>query len=299
MRDRENEKTVRSRMLFCECSPITYKISRCKCIVLRSLQDLVSAEKFARRRTAEKLPVLVYEHKSLIRRMLGNVDAQLQENKAVNLALAAPKVTGILIKPGETFSFWKLVGSPSRRKGYKTGLAIKKGEPSQGIGGGMCQFTNLIHWIVLHTPLDIVEHHHHDQMDLFPDYGRQVPFGTGTSIYYNYLDYRVRNNTDQPFQLIVYTTQRYLCGEIRTTQPLAFCYHIKCEDEFFSKEEETVYRNNKIYRITTDKKTGNIISKERIKTNHARVMYDTSDLLIFEGKDPGNFEQREEPKKEV
>lgn len=299
MRDRENEKTVRSRMLFCERSPITYKISRCKCIVLRSLQDLVSAEKFARRRTAEKLPVLVYEHKSLIRRMLGNVDAQLQENKAVNLALAAPKVTGILIKPGETFSFWKLVGSPSRRKGYKTGLAIKKGEPSQGIGGGMCQFTNLIHWMVLHTPLDIVEHHHHDQMDLFPDYGRQVPFGTGTSIYYNYLDYRVRNNTDQPFQLIVYTTQRYLCGEIRTTQPLAFCYHIKCEDEFFSKEEEIVYRNNKIYRITTDKKTGNIISKERIKTNHARVMYDTSDLLIFEGKDPGNFEQREEPKKEV
>lgn len=291
MRDRKNKKTACPRTLFCERSPIAYKISRCKCIARRSLQDLISTENFAKEKTTDNLPVLVYEHKSLIRRMLGNVDAQLQENKAVNLALAAPRVTGILIKPGETFSFWKLVGMPSRRKGYKTGLAIKKGEPSQGIGGGMCQFTNLIHWMVLHTPLDIVEHHHHDQMDLFPDYGRQVPFGTGTSIYYNYLDYRVRNNTDQPFQLIVYTTQRYLCGEIRTTQPLAFCYHIKCEDEFFSREEETVYRNNKIYRIATDKKTGNIISKERIKTNHARVMYDTSDLLIFEGKDPGNFEQ--------
>jgi len=46
----------------------------------------------------------------VLRRTLGNVDLQLQENKAVNLSLAAPHINGVLIRPGETFSFWHLVG---------------------------------------------------------------------------------------------------------------------------------------------------------------------------------------------
>ncbi|MCV4732570.1 VanW family protein, partial [Escherichia coli] len=83
------------------------------------------------------------------------------------------------------------------------GLTIAGNEASKGIGGGLCQFTNLIHWMALHTELDIVEHHHHDRLDLFPDYGRQIPFGTGTSIMYNYLDYRLKNNTSITYQIVV------------------------------------------------------------------------------------------------
>lgn len=144
----------------------------------------------------------------------------------------------------------------------------------------MCQFTNLIHWLTLHSPLDIVEHHHHDNLDLFPDFGRQVPFGTGTSIVYNYLDYRFVNNTDNTFQLIVYTTDKYLCGELQCDHTLPNSYHIHAEDEYFSKEDGIVYRNGKIYRSIVDKRTGNTIKKELIKTNHARVLYDTSNLEI-------------------
>ena len=58
-----------------------------------------------------------------------------------------------------------------------------------------CQLSNLLHWMVLHSDLTITEHHHHDRFDLFPDDGRQVPFGMGTSIVYNYLDYRVTNTS--------------------------------------------------------------------------------------------------------
>lgn len=115
------------------------------------------------------------------------MDSTLQENKATNLAIAAPKVSHIVIRPKEVFSFWSLVGSCSEKKGYKEGLIIKSGAPDKDIGGGMCQFTNLIHWLILHTPLKVVEYHHHDGVDLFPDYGRQVPFGVGTSIMYNYI----------------------------------------------------------------------------------------------------------------
>ena len=203
---------------------------------------------------------------------------QLQENKAVNLSLAAPKVNGIIIKPSETFSFWRLVGSCTARKGYKAGLVISKGATAAGVGGGMCQFTNLIHWLVLHTPLEIVEHHHHDGMDLFPDYGRQIPFGTGTSIMYNYLDYRFKNNTDMNFQLIVHTDSKYLIGEIRAERPLNVSYHIAVDNEEFIKREDGFYRIGTVYRDIIDKKTGNVLSHNLIKQNNAKVMYSlTSD----------------------
>ena len=136
--------------------------------------------------------------------------------------------------------------------------------------------------MVLHSPLTIAEHHHHDGVDLFPDFNRQVPFGTGTSILYNYKDYRFTNNTDQIFQLVTYTDEEYLHGELRCEKPLNEAYHIKAENEYFSREDGVVYRNGEIYRSVVDKITGNTIDKKLIKTNHAKVMYDTSNLEIVE-----------------
>lgn len=263
-----------ARRLFCEISPLTYKISVTKNIMIRRMEWHIHKKKYADTYNQEKLPVTIYKHNSLIRRKLGNVDMRLQENKAVNLSLAAPKVNGIIIKPQEVFSFWKLVGKCTESKGYKEGLVIKSGQIDKGIGGGMCQFTNLIHWMILHSPLTIIEHHHHNQIDIFPDYGRKIPFGTGTSIMYNYLDYQFINNTDQEFQLIAYTTDEYLCGELRSNKPLDYAYHIKEENSYYEKREDGYYRNNEIYRLIVDKKTGKTIKKELIAKNCAKVLYD-------------------------
>ena len=262
------------RKLFCEISPFCYKISVIKCCILRRLQDFFSCKRFSYQRSSEKLPILIYKHKSLIRRQLGNVDMTLQNNKATNLAIASKKISGILIHPKETFSLWHLVGKTSAKKGYKTGLMIKKGKPDSGIGGGLCQLSNLIHWIVLHTPFDITEHHHHDNIDLFPDFGRQVPFGVGTSISFNYLDYRFLNNTNQTFQLIIFTDEKYLNAELRAQEPLPVKYHIESRNEQFNKINDIWYRNGEVWRQCIDKATGKIIEEKLIKTNHAQVMYD-------------------------
>lgn len=270
------------RKLFCEISPLTYRISAQKNIIIRKIKNVCSKTSFATQKTDEKLPVVVYEHKSLIRRALGNVDMKLQENKAVNLSIAAPKVSGVLILPGETFSFWKLVGKTKASKGYKEGLTISNSKTTSGIGGGMCQFTNLIHWMVLHSPLDVVERHHHDGVDLFPDFNRQIPFGTGTSITYNYLDYCVKNNTDNTFQLITYVTDKYLCGELRAAEPIDVKYHIEKENECFVRENGIVYREGMVFRNCINKRTGELIFRECIQKNHAKVLYDTDNLEIIE-----------------
>ena len=248
----------------------------------RKLKNLFTCTNFATEKSEKMLPVVICTHKSLIRRVLGNVDIRLQENKAVNLAIAAPKVNGVIVNPGQTFSFWKLVGRTTKARGYKDGLILVNGGASSGIGGGMCQFTNLLHWMVLHTPLEIVEHHHHDEFDLFPDYNRKIPFGTGTSIMYNYLDYRFKNTTEQPFQVVVYSDGVHLCGELRSVEPLKQEYEIAVEDECFIRENGVVFRNGKVFRKCIDKEDGTVSEKTLIRSNHAKVMYDTSGLTVVE-----------------
>lgn len=268
------------RKMFCEISPFTYKISVLKCRAVRSIQNMFVKRLFSKIKQDELLPFVLCKHSSLIRRQLGNTQMELQENKAVNLKLSTPKVNGVLIRPGETFSFWYLVGSTTARKGYKDGVTISNAKTKAGVGGGLCQFTNLIHWMVLHSPLTIIEHHHHDGFDLFPDYNRQVPFGTGTSIAYNYLDYRFKNELNITYQLVTYVTDTHLCGELRASDEIPIKYHMTTENEHFVRVDDTVFRRGQVYRTCIDKSTGTELSRDLIRDNNARVMYDTSHLTI-------------------
>lgn len=268
------------RKLFCELSPTAYKISVWKGIFLRRLSDMFKGEKYASKKVNGEFLNIVKSHSSLILRRLEGVDMALQENKAVNLRLASEKISGIVIRPGETFSFWRTVGHPSKKDGYKEGLTVssRKGL-GQGVGGGLCQCANMIHWLVLHSPLTVSELHHHSDA-LFPDEKRRVPFGTGTSIFYNRLDYRFRNDTEQDFQLLLWTEDGYLCGELRSEKPVDKKYKIVEEDHHFKKEGNDYYRNSRIYRIITDKNDGGS-TKELILENHSKVLYDHS-LIPFE-----------------
>lgn len=259
---------------FSQWSPLTYKIAVEKNIARRRVKDAFSGAKFAWERRTEPLPHLIYAHNSLIRRTLGQIDPRLQNNKAVSLGLAAPFVNGILLRPGETFSFWRLVGRCTEKRGFLPGMVLHNGVPKEGIGGGMCQFTNLLHWMALHSDLTVTERHHHDGYDLFPDFGRQVPFGVGTSILYNYLDYRLRNDTHDTFQILVRSDGQYLRGELRCTESPGHVWHISCEEEYFSREMDGWYRNNQIFRKKVDKHTGQTVEKTLLQAAHARVLYE-------------------------
>lgn len=264
-----------SRKLFCELGPTAYKISVWKGIFLRTVSDIFKGEKIAVQKSETEFSNIVKSHSSLILRRLEGVDMTLQENKAVNLKLASQKINGIVIRPGETFSFWKTVGHPKEKDGYKEGLTVstRKGL-GKGIGGGLCQCANMVHWLVLHSPLTVSELHHHSDA-LFPDEKRRVPFGTGTSIFYNRLDYRFYNGTDQSFQLLLWTEDGYLCGELRSEKPTDKKYKIVEEDHHFKKEGSDYCRNSRIYRLITDKANGET-EKELILENHSKVLYDHS-----------------------
>ena len=264
---------MKKRKLFCEISPACYRISVKKECLLRDIKDMLGHEKFAFSK-AEPLPFLIKAHSSEIMRRLAGVDMELQCNKAVNLRLAGEKINGIVINPGETFSFWKLVGEPVAEKGYLDGLIIHKGRIDKGIGGGLCQLANLIHWLVLNSPLTVTELFHHSDA-LFPDSGRRVPFGTGTSVFYKNIDYRFKNTTDVPVQLLIWQRDGKLMGELRSEKPFPYVYRITEENHGFTEEDGVFYRVSRVYRLTLDR-ARSIISRELILDNHSRVMYDYS-----------------------
>lgn len=211
-------------------------------------------------------------HVSPLLRQLHGVDMELQYNKVHNLRLAVEKVNGVVIEPGETFSFWELIGPTTEKEGYKQGLTINRRGFAPGYGGGLCQLANLIHWLVLNSPLEVTELHHHSD-SLFPDERRRVPFGTGTSVFYKNIDYQFKNTSDRPVQLLLWLTDGDLCGELRCTELFPLKYRIVEEEHCFRKENEQWFRCSKIYRLAYDANR-NCVEKKLILDNHSRVLYD-------------------------
>jgi len=243
--------------------------------LFRKLADIAQAGQFAGETELENLTFSCKKHQSLLRRRLGDSDPQLQENKITNLKVACPSIDGILIKPGQTFSFWRQIGEATAARGYVEGMQLSRGEVVRGIGGGLCQLANLLYWMALHTPLQIVERHHHS-FDPFPDENRVLPFGSGAGVFYNYVDLRFRNLTPITFQIRVWLTGNHLKGSIYSDRQTPFSYHVFEKNHRFSTENGKTFRENEIWREVIDRRSGNRTAEEMLVKNFAEVKYELS-----------------------
>ena len=263
------------RRNFCDINPTTYAISLQKEILKRHLKDLTGKDVFAKIHDSSPLPCLLSSHDSNLIKRAPGIDLTLQVNKARNIDLACQQLNGLIIHPGETFSFWRTVGNTTKRKGYLDGRVIEGGVLRPGIGGGLCNLANTIHLLVLHSPLTITEVHYHSDA-LAPDQGPHKPFATGTSVSYNHIDYRFRNDTDQDMQLLLWCQDERLYGELRAQKSIPVRYELIEEGHHFHLEGDKYYRISKIYRETIDKESGKVLEKTLFRDNHSEVMYDPS-----------------------
>ncbi len=260
---------------FCEISPTTYYISQQKEILKRHLKNLLGREHYANLHQEERLPVVVFAHQgNMIKRGPG-IDPVLQQNKADNIRLACSKINGIIVGQGETFSFWRLVGKTDKRHGFAEGRVLVNGKLVAGVGGGLCNLANTINLLMLHSPMTTTEVHHHSDA-LAPDpQGKHIPYSAGTSVNYNYIDLRFRNDTDQPVQVCTWCDGDNLYAELRTTKTYPYTYRLTEEDHHFHQEDDgRYYRISRIYRETLDRETGEVVKKELNWKNHSEVMFD-------------------------
>ena len=264
---------MKQRKLLSQRHPILYFLAVWARRLKRIVEWHLDSKTYARRRNDNKLPFRIKKHQSVLLRKLGGSDMQLQINKVTNLQIAVKKINGILIRPHETFSFCKLVGLPTKRKGYLLGMELSFGQARAGIGGGICQISNLIHWLVIHSPLTVTERYHHS-FDPFPDEGRVLPFGSGATVFYNYRDYQFTNNTEHTFQINLWFSEKCLEGELRIDKELDYAYRIVEKEHQFLKIDEQFYRKNEIWREKFLKFAGGkVVESELVTKNFARVMY--------------------------
>lgn len=228
---------------------------------------------FAKEYSDTVLPEIQFQHATPLLRQLSGLELQLQYNKVVNLRLACPRINGIILHPGETLSYWKAIGKPTARKGYLPGMILMNGKVAAGIGGGLCQLSNLIYWMTLHTPLTVVERHHHGY-DAFPDSNRTQPFGSGATCFYPYGDLMIRNDTGRDFQLCLWVERENLSGEWRSAQPPDEQYEIVEKNHCIRGEYWGGFtRHNELWRSVSDS-DGNFLREEFITENHVFMMYE-------------------------
>ncbi|WP_102026704.1 VanW family protein [Salirhabdus sp. Marseille-P4669] len=239
----------------------------------RYTEWLTTSKTYSRKIAEQPLPYVYFTHQTPLYRRLKDVEMWYQENKVQNLNIAIKPLNGIILQPGETFSYWRLIGKPTKRKGYVDGMLLYYGSFKPGVGGGLCQLSNLIYWITLHTPLTVTERHRHSY-DVFPDANRKQPFGSGATCAYNFLDLQIQNNTDHPYQLQLYLTDTHLVGEWRVSTPPITSYEVYEKDQKFTFEHWGGYiRHNTIYRKVFNSQNEQI-DDEYITENHALMMYE-------------------------
>ncbi|ADL07950.1 VanW family protein [Thermosediminibacter oceani] len=112
-----------------------------------------------------------------------------QVGRSTNIKLAAKKLDGYIIPPGEVFSFNDAVGERSSKEGYKEAPIFFNNEVISGIGGGVCQLSSTLYNLALITDLEIVERSNHS---LPVNY---VPLGRDATVNYGLIDLKFKNNT--------------------------------------------------------------------------------------------------------
>lgn len=115
--------------------------------------------------------------------------------RTTNLKLAASKINGTVLMPGETFSYNKVVGARTIAAGYKEAPIYVSGKVVDGLGGGICQITSTLYNAVVYANLDIVERTNHQ---FVPSY---VTASRDATVVYGSLDFKFKNNRNYPIKI--------------------------------------------------------------------------------------------------
>ncbi len=246
----------------------------------RSLADARAGVVPAAVLQAEDLPVLVFTDRSPLQRAdpdggrpeRDRLAGPLQAGKHRNLARAAQRLDGILLRPGETLSFWRLVGAPTARRGFAAGPVLREEELDAGSGGGLCAASNLLHWLALHTDLELVEHSEHT-VDPFPDRERTIPWGAGCTVTWPRLDLRVANRGTLTYQWRLSIAAGFLVGRVLADRVPAHAYVVYEREAAFAAAADGFRRSNQLWRRVHDAGDGRMLGEQLLVRNDAPTAY--------------------------
>lgn len=182
------------------------------------------------------------------------------ENRNNNLRKACQSIDGLILQPGEEFSYNGTLGQRTRENGYLPAGAYSGTALVQSVGGGICQGSSTLYLACLYADLEIVFRINHGYTSTYIDPGLDATVNWGGP------DYQFRNNTHFPIQLKAEVSDGYMKMWILGTEERD--YYVKMETEV-NYGADTIYA--KSYKCKYDRKTDELISRElEARSNYMR-----------------------------
>ncbi len=117
-------------------------------------------------------------------------------NRATNIRLASNKINGVVLLPGEKFSYNTVVGKRTAQAGYKTASVYVGGKVEEGIGGGICQVSSTLYNTVLRANLEIVARSNHRFATGY------VPLSTDATVSWGGPEFIFKNSRKYPIKIV-------------------------------------------------------------------------------------------------
>ncbi len=233
--------------------------------------------RFDGRRYAEtidekQLPYKLFEARGPLYNRNTGFDMVYQENKVFNLKLAAKTLDGLLIRPGETFSLWRLIRYADKDIPYKDGLTVTNGKLTTASGGGMCEMSNLLHWLFLHTPLTVIQRRGHEVKE-FPEPNSDKIKGVDATISEGWIDLKAQNDTDCSYQISVTFDDKNIIGTVFVDKGPQVLYRVVNGSIQYFRECGGIYEYVDVERLEIDADTGEITGQKPLYTNKCKICY--------------------------
>lgn len=132
--------------------------------------------------------------------MIASSTSQTTSNNSRNhnIRITCERINGLILQPGETFSFNEFVGPRNESTGYEVAGVIENGQSAQAYGGGICQVSSMIYQSVIKSDLEVIERHPH----MWPS--TYAVAGTDAAVDWGNQDFSFRNSSEYPIAISAY-----------------------------------------------------------------------------------------------
>ena len=118
-------------------------------------------------------------------------------NRTTNLKLAADKINGIVLLPGEEISYNKTVGERTVQAGFKEAAVFNAGRVENGLGGGICQISSTLYDAVIMADLDVTVRRNHQFVTSY------VKAGADATVVWGSQDFKFKNTRKYPIKITI------------------------------------------------------------------------------------------------
>ena len=185
--------------------------------------------------------------------------------RTTNVLLATDFCNGVILMPGDVFSYNEAVGPRTYERGFKDATVYVGNSAEDGVGGGICQVSSTIYYAALRADLAIVERYAHSRMVTY------VPLGEDATVAWGSKDFRFENNTPFPIKVVTSHKTNNLTVKLLGTQTVPNKVVKIVTTELSKTPFEVVYEIDETLPVGTEKVDSN--GYTGYKTESYRVVY--------------------------